>query len=271
MLDATVSDRWDADTEPGDFDSRWERVLNGELMPGLSKHFRRLPSAPRCKGCQVPFAGPLTPLLRLLGFRPWKLNQRLCHHCFHGIDEMRGGAEVPVSLLFADVRDSTVLAEATTAREYRRLMDRFYKLVFRAVDQNGGIIDHLAGDGVMAFWTRRFGGKDHAKRALAAGRQLTSDLVTDSVMGGRVFAGVGVHTGSAWVGVVGASGGHDFTVLGDAPNTVARLGSAAGGGELLLSSALVAEAEIATDHLEQKDLSLKGKAETFTAWLESVA
>jgi adenylate cyclase len=263
-----VDDRSDLAPESGDFDDHWQRVLMGEFMPGLSKYFRRLPGPPRCKACQAPFRGPFAPLLRLGGFRPWQLNRRLCHHCFNGIDKARGGAEVPVSLLFADVRGSTSLAEEMSARDFRTVLDRFYKLVFGAVDRNHGVVDHLAGDGVMALWTQRFGGKDHPVHALDAGREVVDDLTTDSVLRGRVPAGVGVHTGTAWVGVVGESGAHDFTVLGDAPNTVARLGSAAQTGELMVSSAIADVVGLDTRALEKRQLELKGKSEPFPAWVE---
>ena len=265
-----TDDRSDLSPESGEFDDHWERVLKGELMPGLSKFFRRLPTAPRCKACQAPFAGPFVPLLRLLRFRPWQLNRQLCHHCFNGIDKERGGAEVPVSLLFADVRGSTALAERMRAQDYRRVLDRFYKLVYEAVDRNQGVIDHLAGDGVMALWTPRFGGDEHPAHALRAGRELVKDLTTDRVLRGRIPAGVGVHTGTAWVGVVGQSGAHDFTVLGNPPNTVARLGSAAQSGELLMSSAIAEAAGVDTAPLEERLLDLKGKAEPFSAWMEPV-
>ena len=242
----------------------------GEFMPGMSKYFRRLPRPPRCKACQAPFSGPFAPLMRLLGFRPWPLNRQLCHHCFNGIDKARGGAEVPVSLLFADVRGSTTLAEQLPARDFRTILDRFYKAVYGAVDRNHGVIDHLAGDGVMALWTQRFGGSDHPVHALNAGRELVADLMTDGSLRGRIPAGVGVHTGSAWVGVVGESGAHDFTVLGDAPNTVARLGSAAQTGELMMSSPIAEAVGLDTGALEERHLELRGKAERFPAWVERI-
>ncbi len=266
-----TSDRSDLSPTSGDHDEYWKRLLEGDLMPGLSRYFRSLPAAPRCKACQAPFAGPYAPLFRLLRFRPWQLNQQLCHHCFNGIDKQRGGAEVPVSLLFADVRGSTSLAERMPARDFRTVLDRFYKVVFRAVDENNGVIDHLAGDGVMALWTPRFGGQDHAAHALAAGRQLVGDLRSDRVLRGRIPAGVGVHTGTAWVGVVGETGAHDFTVIGDAPNTVARLGSAAASGELFLSEAIAEETSADTSQLERRLLELRGKSEPFGAWVETSA
>lgn len=264
-------DRQDLSPESGEFDDHWERVLNGELMPGMSKYFRHLPTAPRCKACQAPFAGPFAPLLRLLRFKPWQLNRQLCHHCFHGIDKERGGAEVPVSLLFADVRGSTTIAETMSARDFRSVLDRFYKMVFGAVDRNQGVIDHLAGDGVMALWTQRFGGEQHPRHAVTAGRQLVTDLTTDRVLQGRIPVGVGVHTGTAWVGVVGESGAHDFTVLGDPPNTVARLGSSAMSGELIISRATAEAAGVDTSTLEERLLELKGKAEPFPVWIETIS
>lgn len=263
-------DERDLSPESGEFDDHWAQMLTGDpdTLPGLSRYFRRMPTAPRCKACGAPFAGPYAPLLRLLRFKPWQLNQQLCHHCFHGIDKKRGGAEVPVSLLFSDVRGSTSLAERVRARDFRTILDRFYTVVYRAVDAHDGVVDHIAGDGVMALWTPRFGGEDHPEKALAAGRQLVRDLSSDRRLRGRLPAGVGVHTGTAWVGVVGESGAHDFTVLGDAPNTVARLGSSAQGGELMISSAMVDSAGIETDSLERRSLELKGKSEPFEVWVE---
>lgn len=77
-----------------------------------------------------------------------------------------------------------------------------------------------------------------------------------------------MHTGVGWVGVVGETGTHDFTVLGDVPNTTARLGSAGGGGELILSQEIVDAAGVDTSGMEQRVLELKGKSEPFTAWVD---
>jgi adenylate cyclase len=70
----------------------------------------------------------------------------------------------------------------------------------------------------------------------------------------------------AYVGVVGEAGALDFTVLGDAANTVARLGSSAAGGELVLSDAIVRAAGIDTTGFQARTLELKGKSEPFRAW-----
>lgn len=253
-----------------DADKYWHGLLSGEgkgLNPA-SRLFRNIPTAPRCKLCQAPFAGPYAWLFRLVGFRRWALNQQLCKYCVSGIEKFKGGTEIDLSLLFADVRGSTKLAEEMPAARFSEALDRFFELAFEAVDTEDGVIDHIVGDGVMALWVPGFVGAEHPKRALAAGRKLRDALATAPNMA-DVPVGIGVHTGIAFAGVVGNPGSHDFTVLGDVPNTTARLGSAAKGGELVLSEELARAAEVDTTPLEHRVLELKGKASLFPAWIES--
>lgn len=246
----------------------WRRLLSGEvrgLMPER-RLFRSLPKAPRCKLCHAPFEGPFAPLLGAVGFRRWDLNAQLCQFCIKGIAKHRGGAEIPVSLLYTDVRDSTALAETMSPAEFRAQIRPFFTATAAAVDAERGIIDHIVGDGVMAMWIPGFVGDDHPARAVAAGRALAASLQSHS----DFTAGVGVHTGVAFVGVVGEEGSLDFTVIGDVANTTARLGSSAGRGELVLSDDIVDAAGVDTTGLERRRLDLKGKAQPFPAWMERV-
>ncbi|HEX6300885.1 MAG TPA: adenylate/guanylate cyclase domain-containing protein [Acidimicrobiia bacterium] len=185
-----------------------------------------------------------------------------------GIEKIKGGTEISLSLLFADVRGSTKLAEDMPAARFSEALDHFFELAFEAVDAEDGVIDHIVGDGVMALWVPGFVGADHPKRAVAAGRRLRHALAAAPNMT-DFPVGIGVHTGIAFAGVVGNPGSHDFTVLGDVPNTTARLGSAAKGGELALSEELARAAGVDTTPLEHRELELKGKESLFPAWIES--
>jgi len=135
-----------------------------------------------------------------------------------------------------------------------------------AVDSEQGAVDHLAGDGVMAMWIPGFVGDDHPRRAVAAARKMAASLAE-----GDLPAGVGVHTGEAYLGVVGDAGSRDFTVLGDTANTTARLSSVASAGELAMSEAVVEAANVDTAALEHRLVDLKGKAEPFPAWIETAS
>jgi adenylate cyclase len=254
--------------KPQDPNEYWRRLLSGEVR-GLSPEqrlFRALPSPPRCKLCHAPFEGPFAPILGAIGFRRWALNQQICKFCISGIAKQRGGAEIPVSLLYADVRGSTDLAETMAPAEFRSALSPFFTTVAKAVDRESGVIDHIVGDGVMAMWIPGFVGDDHPRRAVAAGRRAAAELIANT----RFSAGVGVHSGVAYVGVVGEPGSLDFTVVGDTANTAARLGSAGSRGELVLSADIVSAAGVDTAELERRVLDLKGKAEPFPAWVERI-
>lgn len=254
--------------DPKDY---WRRLLSGDSI-GLRlgpRLFGRFPSAPRCKLCHAPFEGPSAPVFRVLGFRRWALNAQICRFCISGIGKRPGGTEVEVSLLFADVRGSTTLAESMTPSEFTDSLNRFFRLTFDAVDGEDGLIDHIVGDGVMAMWIPGFVGAEHPARAIAAGRKLAKTLASTEGLGTSFPAGVGVHTGVAYVGVVGEKGSFDFTVVGDVANTVARLGSVAGGGELVMSEAIAEAAAVDTGGLVHRRFDLKGKEGAFPAWVET--
>src|ERR1700693_1573569 len=102
-------------------DEMWEAVLSGTnpwLRFGRSV-FQHLPSPPRCKLCNAPFSGVGGWLMKLIGKSPWERNPRYCRFCIAvGPKRGPGGVEIECSLLFADVRGSTSLAERLSPREY---------------------------------------------------------------------------------------------------------------------------------------------------------
>jgi adenylate cyclase len=227
---------------------------------------RRIPSEPRCKLCAAPFGRPGSLFLRFTGFGPSRLNRRLCRGCIRSVDRKPGGAELELSLLFADVRGSTALAERTPPEEFSRLMARYYGTAAGIVDRFDGIVDKFVGDEVVALFIPGFAGPDHAARAIAAGRELLRATGNDGG-GAWLPVGAGIHTGVAYVGTIGEGDARDFTALGDAVNTTARLASAAGPGELLVSAAAAAASGLETTGLESRTLSLRGRNESVEAWV----
>jgi adenylate cyclase len=243
----------------------WRRILTGEnpYLQKFQKYFGKLPAAPRCKLCMAPFAGPFAPLLKVAGFGRWQLNSQLCVCCIRGLDKQSGGAEIPVSVLYADVRGSTTIAEEVGATEFTASLNDFYRTTARMVDSAQGVIDHIAGDGMLALWIPAFAGGDHPKRALSAGRLLAARLSESELP-----VGVAVHMGAAYVGVIGELGSRDFTVLGDVPNTVARMAGVAAAGELLISEPVAAAVDLDFAGLEHREVSLKGKSAPIDVWVE---
>ena len=240
----------------------WRSILTGEdpALPALRRRFRRLPSDPRCKMCAAPFRGPGKYITRLMMHGQSSVNPMLCNLCFGNIRNGPGGAEIEISVLFADIRGSTGIAERTSAGEFRRLVQRFYLGAAKAIHEHDGVVDKFLGDGIMALFIPVVTGELHALRAIEAGEAVLRAVASRELLDGGVRVGVGVHTGEAFVGAVGSDERLDFTALGDTVNVAARLGSDAGAGELLVSSAAWAGGGRA-DPAERRALAVKGRTE----------
>lgn len=220
-------------------EEEWRDLMTGR-HPGvaaLRRSFRRLPSSPRCKLCYAPFHG-IGGLLVRPWFGPWERNSQLCKKCMGSLMKRGvGGAEVELSLLFADIRGSTGLGERLRPAEFSALLSDFYRLAAAAIVNSDGVVDKFVGDEAIGLFLPAFAGPDHATKAIEAGRALlAAAAATSASSAGPIPVGAGVHTGIAYVGSIGSSEQiSDFTALGDVVNTTARLASLAKAGELLVS------------------------------------
>lgn len=246
-------------------DEMWYEFLTGGEP--FFRHYHHLlgliPTNPRCKICNAPFDGLGAPFMRLIGKRRSSKNPQFCASCEKFAAAHPGGAEIELTLLFADVRGSTRLAEQMQATEFSRLMNRFYAATIHVLVHADALIDKLVGDEVTALFLPGYAGQRHARRAVEAGQALLRAMGYGDSGGAWVPVGVGIHTGVAWVGsIAGAREGVlDFTALGDSVNIAARLASKAGAGEVLVSEATCSAAQIEIAGLEKRDLELKGKSE----------
>ena len=227
------------DPEAPERSEEWRRLLTGEdpSLQSMRRWWKRIPSSPRCKVCAAPFHGLGKVATKFVMHGPSEKNPLLCNLCFGQLRRHPGGAEVEISVLFADVRGSTGLAERLPAAEFRRLLQRMYVIATKAIERNSGIVDKFLGDGVMALFVPFLTGEDHAGRAIAAARELLEEAERSELRPAGLRIGAGIHTGRAFVGVMGADERLDFTALGDTVNVAARLGSVAGPGELVVSAA----------------------------------
>jgi adenylate cyclase len=261
MLPESLRRRFKVDT----VDEMWKKNLTeGNLRMRHYRHlYGMLPANPRCVNCHRPFAGLGGFLLRQLqGVRKSPKNPRYCVGCHSFTTRFPGGAEIELTMLFVDVRGSTAIAENMNPHQFSILMNRFYEAAIRILVQADAFIDKLVGDEVTALFIPGFAGKEHARRAVEAGRALLRATGHGQLAGPWVPVGVGVHTGPAWVGsIAGASGqAADFTALGDNVNIAARLASRAGAGEVVFSEATYAAAHLDPPNLERRRLELKGKS-----------
>ena len=250
-------------------EEEWYLMLTeGENVPHHLRRFMALlPSSPRCKLCNSPFKGWGGFIMHLLGRDQSRFNPRYCEPCERF--EHPGGAEVVLTMLFADVRGSTALAANMSALEFSRLINRFYTVATDILVKTDAMVDRLIGDEVVGLFIPGIAGPEHPRRAIEAAQSLLHLTGHHDPMGPWVPVGIGVHTGLAFVGVVGGSDNRptDFTALGDNVNITARLASQAGPGEILISDEAYTAAGLDLDNLEQQQLEMKGKNEPISVWV----
>src|SRR5215207_842164 len=135
-------------------DDHWRQYLEvGEPHLRIGrKVFSALPSDPRCRICTAPFAGLGGPVMRAMGRQPSRANPHLCTACENELVKHHGGAEVAGTMLFADIRGSTALAEGRSPREFKDLLERFYRVASRAVIDHNGAVDKFVGDELVAMF-----------------------------------------------------------------------------------------------------------------------
>jgi adenylate cyclase len=221
----------------------------------------RMPSDPRCKTCNTPFGMPGGLLSRALGRPPFPKNPRFCQMCFNWLSSAGiRGADVELTVLFTDVRDSVGLAERLGPSAYTAIIDRFYGVASNAVIMTNGIADRFVGDALLGLYVQGMAGPDYTAAAVQAARAIVSG--TGHPKSPWIAAGVAIHHGIAFIGGVGDKGQlHDFTALGDPVNTAARVASAAQAGEILVSRDAAVAMDLDTGSMEHRSLELKGKTE----------
>jgi adenylate cyclase len=171
-----------------------------------------------------------------------------------------GGAEVECSLLFADVRGSTTLAEGMSPREFNRVMGRFHDTATDVLVDHDGIVDKFVGDEIIGIFVPAMASPQHAATAIDAARALLAATGFGTSSGPWVPIGVGVNTGVAYVGSIGDGVDTEMTAMGDIVNVTARLSSVAAAGEILVTTAAAAAARLPAD-LPRRSLKLKGKSQ----------
>jgi adenylate cyclase len=252
-------------------DEIWYWYLIGENKVGFPKSYIRmmktlefvhglLPGTPRCIECNVPLAGLGTLISGpIMGVRASVLTPRLCNSCEKAILATEAGAEVDLTMLFADIRGSTSIAEKTGAMDYKDFIQRFYKTASNVLIEHYALVNRLVGDQVIGLFAPRFAGAKHANVAIESALEILRATGHEDRKGPWAPVGIGVHTGKAYVGAVGSKEGvNEIAVLGSAANLTARLSSKAAKGEVLISAAAAAAAKLEDSNLKKRRLTLKG-------------
>jgi adenylate cyclase len=187
-----------------------------------------------------------------------------------GID--LAGDEVEASILFLDVRDFTAFAEHAEPHEVVSLLNELWELVVPVLLEHGGHANKFIGDGLLGVFGVPDRHPDHADRAVGAALRIVE--LVNARYAGRVAVGIGVNSGQVVAGTVGGGGRVEFTVIGDAVNTAARVEAATRetGDDVLITEATRSElSDGLFDYEEREGVPMKGKAEAVELWVPRAA
>jgi adenylate cyclase len=150
-----------------------------------------------------------------------------------------GGENRQVGVIFVDVIGSTGFAVSRSPQEVVKALNTFFDVVVDVVHRNRGIINKFEGDAALAVFGAPLPLDDIAGHCLAAARELKQELD-----GQELPAGIGVSVGNVVAGHIGAKDRFEYTVIGDAVNSAARLTELAKEtpGRVLTSAATVRQA-----------------------------
>jgi class 3 adenylate cyclase/tetratricopeptide (TPR) repeat protein len=173
-----------------------------------------------------------------------------------------------VTVVFADVADSTPLGERLDPESVRRVMSRFFEQMSEVLERHGGTVEKFIGDAVMAVFGIPELHEDDALRAVRAATQLREALVSlntelEDEFGVHIGIRVGVNSGEV---VAGDGTGGQMLVTGDPVNVAKRLEEAARTGEILIGEPTRKLVENAAVYEPRDELELKGKSRTVLAW-----
>ena len=193
------------------------------------------------------------------------------------LDRYLWGVERTVTIMFSDIRGFTRLTEHSLAYDIVFLLNMYLGRMSEAVTDAGGYVDKFMGDGLMAIFGMEETPEEGARAALAAARAMGGILegLNHSLSGQLdepLRIGIGLHTGPAVLGRVGAARNHDagnrISALGDTVNTASRVESSSKdlAAQLVLTDATRSAAGLALDDTHRREITVRGKTEPLTVF-----
>ncbi len=172
--------------------------------------------------------------------------------------------ECQLTVLFSDIRNFTTLSEQHSASEIVSLLEGYFNSQVAVLFKHQATLDKFIGDAIMAFWGAPLDNPQQADQAVLAALEMLDNL--DAFR--RDYncpdfdIGIGLHTGPAVVGLVGASQRYDYTAIGDTVNLASRIeGLTKGRAHLLISQATRQACSLPLDFIPQGEHQVKGRAE----------
>ncbi len=206
----------------------------------------------------------------------WKLRQQIKKQFEHYLDPRQvkrlqdnpellklGGEKRYCTYLFTDVRGFTALSEVLPPKEVTKIMNDALTIQANAVQKYGGMVDKYIGDAMMAIFNAPLNQENHEELAIKTALQIRHDM-KEAKLG--IEIGIGLNSGESVVGNMGSASRFDYTAIGDAVNTAARLESATKevGVDILIGENTAKNCKFVLKSLQA--IKVKGKKAPLKIW-----
>ena len=156
--------------------------------------------------------------------------QILDHILAHPEKVQLGGDRRDLTILFSDIRGFTSISEASEPEEVVEMLNEYLTRMVEILLSHGGTLDKFIGDAVMGFWNAPAADADHPRHAVACAIEMIRETARlrerwTAVGKAAIRIGIGINSGEAVVGNIGAEKVFGYTVIGDAVNLASRLES----------------------------------------------
>ncbi|PDT04768.1 adenylate/guanylate cyclase domain-containing protein [Rhizobium chutanense] len=181
--------------------------------------------------------------------------------------ETSPGREREIAVLFVDIRHFTTLTETRLPFDVVFLLNRYFAIIGKAVEQAGGRLDKFIGDGAMALFGLNTAPEQACRQALTAAaaivaeiEKLAAELAEELALPLRIA--IGIHTGPAVVGTMGYGRVRSMTAIGDTVNVASRLESAAKEFEaaIVISEPVANLSGADLSGIESREINVRGRA-----------
>ena len=183
-----------------------------------------------------------------------------------------GGEEREVTILFSDIRGFTSMSENMSPESVVSTLNEYFSDMIDIVFKYNGTLDKIIGDELMIVYGAPISAKDDTQRAVITAVEMQKQITRLNKQRKKrkdmpVSAGIGINRGIVVSGNIGSRDMMDYTVIGDTVNLGARLCSAAGPGEILVSSTVWKETQKDHSYKKLEPIKVKGKKNKVSVYL----
>lgn len=171
-----------------------------------------------------------------------------------------------VTVLFADIRSFTTIAERMDAEDVVKLLNEYFSVMVEIIFDKGGLLDKFVGDQLIAVFGLVETGANASENAVQSAIEMqaaAAEMMEKRRQAGleHFEVGIGINTGNAIIGNIGSANRMDYTVIGDCVNVAARLEEMAKGGEIIIGEQTYLETTGAFDFECRGEVFVKNKLE----------